>query len=107
MESGFWLGAHGFTQRPQATVESGLGGPDRDIEDRSRLGERPAEIEVDHDDRALLDWQSSKLPLKPVPFGDLVRDVGGRLRLPMEQYARLDEGPPPVLTGLSVAGPDR
>ena len=41
-------------------MQAGLGGPDGDVEDVGRLCERQAEVEVQHDDRALVDGQAAR-----------------------------------------------
>ena len=51
-------------------MQPGLGGPDRDVEDVGRLGERQVEVEVEHDDRALVDGQAAELPLDAVALRD-------------------------------------
>ena len=54
----------------EAAVEAGLGGPDGDAEDAGRLCEWQAEVEVQHDDRALVDGQPAELPLEAVALRD-------------------------------------
>ena len=70
---GLRLVAHAVAQGLEAAVEPGLGGPDGDVEDVGRLRERQVEVEVQHDDRALVDGQPAELPLEAVALGDVER----------------------------------
>src|SRR5262245_30737628 len=65
------LGAQGGrrAQGLEATMESGLGGPGRDIEDLRRLCQRQVEVEVQHHDRPLVDGQSAELAFESIALG--------------------------------------
>ena len=94
-------------QSREAAVQSGLGGPVRDVKDVGRLSEGQADIEMQHDDGALIDGQASQQPLETVAFREHHRRVRHTRRLPVGRHVQLDQVSSTLTPGRLVTGTDR